>query len=116
MNQIILEGIKVESLIGYLQEEKEKPQTLYINLILDCDFTKIQKTDSLQDTLDYVEIISYVRQFCTHYQGNSLEKMADCLANEIKKFFSVHKVSLTIEKPRYLEALEIKKLAIYVER
>ena len=24
MNQIILEGIKVESLIGYLQEEKEK--------------------------------------------------------------------------------------------
>ena len=116
MNQIILESIKVDSLIGYLSEEKESPQTLFVSLKLDCDFTTIQKTDFLEDTVDYVKLVSHVRQFCTHYKGNSLEKMADCLACEIKNNFSIKKVSLTIEKPRYTKELQVEKLAIYVER
>ena len=116
MNQIILESIKVESVIGYLPEEKETSQTLLVSLKLDCDFAIIQKTDSLEDTVDYVKIVSHVRKFCTQYRGNSLEKMADCLACQVKENFLVNKVSLTIEKPRYTETLQIKKLAIYVER
>ena len=116
MGKIQLIGIEVMARIGLLEEEQYAPQDLLVSLDLSYDFGEIKETDEITHGIDYRDLISYVRDFSTAYDGKTLEKFAHLLASEIKQNFPVTKVRLSVDKPRYTKKLGLKEIRVEVER
>jgi 7,8-dihydroneopterin aldolase/epimerase/oxygenase len=116
MGKIKLEGIEVMARIGLLEEEQFAPQDLYVSLELSYDFSPIRESDEITDGIDYREVISCVREFSNAYDGKTLERFAHLLAVELKEKFSVSKVRLSVDKPRYVKKLGLRDIRVEVER
>ena len=116
MGKIQLVGIEVMARIGLLEEEQYAPQDLIVSLDLSYDFAGIKDSDEIAEGIDYRDLISYVREFSTSYDGKTLEKFAHLLASEIKQSFPVDKVKLSVDKPRYTKKLGLREIRVEVER
>ena len=116
MGKIKLQGIEVRVRIGLLEEEQFAPQDLYVSLELSYDFSSIRESDEITDGIDYREIVEFVRQFSSAYDGKTLERFAHLLAVELKQKFDFSKVRLSVDKPRYLQKLGLREITVEVER
>lgn len=115
MGKIQLEGIEVMARIGLLEEEQFAPQDLYVSLELSYDFSPIRESDEISHGVDYREVISCVREFSNAYDGKTLERFAHLLAVQLKEKFSVSKVRLSVDKPRYVKKLGLRDIRVEVE-
>ena len=61
MGQITIEGIKVYAFHGHLPEESVLGGHFIVNVWIDFDSSKVVKSDNLEDTVDYVEVIEIVK-------------------------------------------------------
>ena len=84
MGKILLEGIEVMVRIGLLEEELYAPQDLLLSVEIEHDFSKIAKTDEVEDGIDYRNIVDHTRDFSQAYDGKTLEKYASLLAEDLK--------------------------------
>jgi len=115
MGKIKLEEIEVMVRIGLLEEELYAPQDLLVSLELEYDFSLIALTDEIGDGMDYRELVDRVRKFSKSYDGKSLERYAHLMASDIKSHFSAKSISLTVDKPRYVKKLGLRKIQVNVE-
>lgn len=116
MGKIILEGIEVMARIGLLEEEQYAPQDLRVSLEITYDFETIRESDEISSGVDYRELISSVRTFCSSYDGKTLERFAHLLAIRLKNDFPIHHVKLSVDKPRYTKKLGLLEIRVEVER
>ena len=115
MGKILLEGIEVMVRIGLLEEELYAPQDLFVSLELEYDFDSIAQTDEIEDGLDYRDLVDRVREVSKSYDGKSLERYAHRLAYDLKSRFNPARVFLSVEKPRYVKKLGLRKIQVEVE-
>ena len=115
MGKILLEGIEVMVRIGLLEEELYAPQDLLVSLELESDFSKIAKTDEVEDGIDYRDIVKKIRSFSQSYDGKTLEKYASQLSENIKETFRAQRVRLSVDKPRYVKKLGLRQIRVEVE-
>ena len=101
--------------IGLLEEEQFAPQDLYVSLELSYDFSPVRESDEISQGVDYREVISWVRELSNAYDGKTLECYAHLLAAELKEKFSVAKVRLSVDKPRYTKKLGLREIRVEVE-
>ena len=62
MGLITLEGIRVFAYHGHLPEEKKLGGHFIVNVWVNVDTLVVQKSDNLNDTVDYVKIIDIVKE------------------------------------------------------
>ena len=62
MDAIIIEGLKVESVIGCFNWERQITQPLLVDLTIHNDLSRSAASDELQDTLNYAEICELTTQ------------------------------------------------------
>ena len=62
MGLITLEGIRVFAFHGHLPEEKKLGGHFIVNVWVEADTSEVEKTDDLNDTVDYVKIIEIVKE------------------------------------------------------
>ena len=62
MGLITVEGIKVFAYHGHLPEEAVLGGHFIVNVWVTADTSVVEKTDNLNDTVDYVKIIEIVKQ------------------------------------------------------
>ncbi len=116
MGKITLDGIEVVAKIGLLDEEQKAPQDLYVTLSLECDFAPVVANDDLGQGIDYRRVIELVKSFALSYEGNTLERFAEKLADQLVKTFPVNKLHLAVDKPRYTRRLGLREIRVEVER
>ena len=116
MGKILLEGIEVMVRIGLLEEELYAPQDLLVSLEIENDFSKIAKTDEVEDGIDYRDVVDHVRKFSQAYDGKTLERYAALLAEDIKRHFDAKRICLSVDKPRYIKKLGLRQIRVEVER
>ena len=56
MDRIVLHDIIVQGRHGAYAQEREQPQTLRIDLVLQLDLSRAAASDDLADTLDYADV------------------------------------------------------------
>jgi FolB domain-containing protein len=115
MGNIHLEGIEVMARIGLLEEELLAPQDLFVTVDLVYNFEKVSQSDELSDGIDYREVIAFVKEFATTYDGKMLERFAQKLAESLKDSFSVCEVRLCVDKPRYTRKLGLREIRVQVD-
>ena len=97
MGLITAEGIRVFSYHGHLPEEAILGGHFIVNVWVEADTTVVEKTDDLNDTVDYVKIIDIVKEQMA-IRSDMIEVPAKRIVDAILSLNKVQKVKVEVEK------------------
>ena len=100
MDKIFINGMTVSAIIGTLPHERETPQEITIDAILECDMKKAEKTDNLFDAVDYSAV---EKKICETVKNSSfflLEALSGSIADACLSFEGVSGVTVKIDKTK----------------
>ena len=97
MGLITVEGIRVFAHHGHLPEEAVLGGHFIVNVWVEVDTTEVEKTDALNDTLDYVHIIEIVKEQMS-IRADMIEAPAKRIVDAILPLNKVQKVKVEVEK------------------
>ena len=97
MGLITVEGIRVFAHHGHLPEEAVLGGHFIVNVWVEADTTEVEKTDDLNDTVDYVKIIEIVKQQMA-IRADMIEVPAKRIVDAILPLNKVQKVKVEMEK------------------
>ena len=97
MGLITVEGIRVFAHHGHLPEEAVLGGHFIVNVWVKADTDEVEKTDDLNDTVDYVKIIEIVKQQMA-IRADMIEVPAKRIVDAILPLHKVHKVTVEVEK------------------
>jgi len=114
MDIIYLSDLKIETIIGIYDWERETKQTIAIDLEMATDIRKAAAHDHIDFTLNYKEVakrlISYVETSEFQLVETLSEKIAEIVLNE----FDVNWLRLKLSKPGAIRGA--KDVGIIIER
>ncbi|MDA7728709.1 MAG: dihydroneopterin aldolase [Flavobacteriaceae bacterium] len=97
MGLITVKGIRVFAYHGHLPEEAVLGGHFIVNILVETDTTEVEKTDDLNDTVDYVKIIEIVK-YQMAIRADMIEVPAKRIVDAILPLNKVHKVTVEVEK------------------
>lgn len=112
MDQVYITALKVETLIGVYEFEREAKQSLFLDISLDFDCAPAGKTDDLSLALDYDRLSKRVRQWSGEQTFELLESYAEQLCALLNAEFGVSNIALKINKPAAVEECAAVGIAI----
>ncbi|MCU4366744.1 dihydroneopterin aldolase [Acinetobacter courvalinii] len=100
MDAIIIEGLKVDTVVGCFNWERQIIQPLMLDLTIHNDLSQAAHSDELEDTLNYAQICELAAQVIQEAQPKLIEHAAqlvlECL---FSTFPSIESITITIRKP-----------------
>jgi dihydroneopterin aldolase len=91
--------LEVHAHIGVTEEERRAPQRLLISLEMSvATFAHAAKTDELSRTVNYYDVAQRIRLVATKRPRKLLETLAEEIALEVLKNYSMQKLTLEIKK------------------
>ena len=97
MGLITVKGIRVFAYHGHLPEEAVLGGHFIVNILVEADTTEVEKTDDLNDTVDYVKIIEIVKDHMA-IRADMIEVPSKRIVDAILTLNKVHKVTVEVEK------------------
>jgi dihydroneopterin aldolase len=97
MGLITVEGIRVFAYHGHLPEEAVLGGHFIVNVRVEADTVEVEKTDDLNHTVDYVKIITIVKDKMA-IRSNMIEHSARRIVDAILPLNKVKKVTVEVEK------------------
>ena len=114
MDTIFLSDLRVETLIGIFDWERQIRQTVSIDLEMATDIRKAAASDSIEDTLDYKAVAKRVISFVESSEFYLVETLAERVAGIVTGEFGVPWVRLTLSKPGAIRGA--RDVGIRIER
>ena len=99
LGTIGFENLHIECIIGELPEERDRIQSIFVSLKVDCDFSACSSSDHLDDTVDYVSLADDCKQEAIDGRYQMLETYACRVLDRILKRYPVSKASILVKKP-----------------
>ncbi|MBN1517886.1 dihydroneopterin aldolase [Candidatus Sumerlaeota bacterium] len=105
MNCLELRGLKGCACLGVTSEERRRRQPIRINVKLYFDSAKAQRSDCLDDTIDYVRAQSLIEERLAQHEYNLIEALAEDLAATLFQHFpQLLALRLKLKKPKALKS------------
>lgn len=99
MDTINIDKLVIYANIGDFEYEKKMRQKFLISIKMETDFSRVAKTDDLNDTIDYVKVINICKEEMNN-PTDLIETMVVRLAEKIKTSFdNINAIAVCIEKP-----------------
>jgi 7,8-dihydroneopterin aldolase/epimerase/oxygenase len=99
VDKVFIQGLNIQTTIGFFAWEKQIKQTLVIDLELAWDIKPAAQNDELAKTLDYASISVDVEQFANNNPVDLLETLAERLAKFLMASYKIPWLKLRIGKP-----------------
>lgn len=99
MDIVYIRELKVETIIGIFDWERERKQTVSIDLDLGFDIRTAARSDDIADALDYKAISHRVRDFVAAAEFQLVEALAEAVAGIVLAEFPVSWLRLRVGKP-----------------
>ena len=84
---------------GVYSAEKELGQRIEVDVELVSDLTGAGKTDDFDQTIDYVDIFTMVKEIVEEGQFNLMEGMATAILDQINSSYDLEQVTVRVRKP-----------------
>ena len=97
MSLITVEGIRVYAYHGHLPEEAILGGHFIVNVWIDIDVSEVEKSDDLNHTVDYVQIIEIVKNQMK-IRANMIEVPAKRIVDALLSLKKVQKAKVEVEK------------------
>jgi dihydroneopterin aldolase len=115
MGLITVEGIRVFAYHGHLPEEAVLGGHFIVNVWVTSDTCEVEKTDDLNDTVDYVKIIEVVKEQMA-IRADMIEVPAKRIVDVILSLNNkVQKVKVELEKSQPPIAAEFDKISVTIK-
>jgi dihydroneopterin aldolase len=98
MDIVFLKELRIETVIGVYDWEREIKQTVVLDLEMSADVAKAAASDHIDDTLDYKAVAKRLIEFVEQSEFQLVETMAERCARIVREEFGVAWVRLTINK------------------
>ena len=98
MDIVFLRGLRIETVIGIYDWEKEIKQPVILDLEMSADVAKAAATDRIEDALNYKDISKRLKQFVAESQFELVETLAERCAEIVLREFGVAWVRLSLNK------------------
>ena len=114
MGLITVEGIRVFAYHGHLPEEVVLGSHFIVNVWVSADTSEVEKTDDLNDTVDYVKIIEIVKEQMA-IRSDMIEHPARRIVDAILPLNKVQKVKVEVEKIQPPIDADFDKISVTIE-
>ncbi|MDH4248738.1 MAG: dihydroneopterin aldolase [Deltaproteobacteria bacterium] len=111
--EIHLENLRVNCIIGIHPHERTTEQPLIITLRFPADFGPAAASESVADTVDYGEVGRAVRSFVVAGRFQLLETLARRLAVHLCETFALSWVRLRVRKPNAVSDSDGASVSLY---
>ncbi len=98
-DKVFIEDLRVETVIGIYDWEREIRQTVSLDLEMAFDIRKAGRSDAIEDTLNYKEVAKRLINFIQISEFQLVETLAERCAAIILDEFEVSWVRLKLSKP-----------------
>jgi len=112
MDKVYIKDLKVETIIGIFEWEREVKQIISVDIEMDFDNKKAARSDDIKDALDYKKVGKRVVAFIEGSKVKLVESLAEKVAKIVLKEFPVSKLVLTLSKPGALRGSESVGISI----
>ena len=99
MDKVFIQGLNIQTPIGFYPWEKEIKQTLVIDLTMGWNTALAAENDELAKTLDYVDISEKIAEFANNNPVDLIETLAERLASYVIASYQIPWLKLSIGKP-----------------
>lgn len=100
--EIEVKNLRLRTIIGFNDWEREKPQDVVISVRLTYDANQAIESDNVEHAVDYKTITKTIIKKVEDSSFNLLESLADMIYKTVHSFNGVQKVHVTVEKPHCL--------------
>ncbi|MFC6053294.1 dihydroneopterin aldolase [Acinetobacter sp. Ac_877] len=115
MDAIIIEGLKVDTVVGCFNWERQIIQPLMLDLTLQTNLEQASNSDELEDTMNYAEICEISAKVIQDAQPKLIEHAAKLVINALfTEFLAIESIIITIRKPAIIP--QANSVGIRLER
>ncbi len=117
MSEIIIqiEGLELRGFHGALAEEKQKGQRFLFDIELVAHDAGV-RSDKLQDTVDYTEVVECVRTISEGKNFNLIEALAASVADSLLERFPISRARVRVRKPEVRLDASVEYTAAVADR
>ena len=102
-DRILVQGLEFETIIGILPHERETPQPLRIDLVLEVDsFQEAAASERIDRTVDYAAVSRRVTEIAREGRFQLVETLAEVTCTALLDEFAIRRVTLRAMKPHAL--------------
>jgi dihydroneopterin aldolase len=112
MDKIFLNDLKIDTIIGIYDWERQTQQTLSFDLEMDWDIKPAAETDDINKTLDYGAVAQRIVGFVKASEYLLIETLAEDLCAMLLEEFSIPRIKLTLSKPVALHGQNTARIVI----
>jgi dihydroneopterin aldolase len=98
MDIVFIKGLKIDTIIGIYDWEREIRQEITLDIKMSFDIAKAAKSDDIIDTLDYKAVSKRIKDFVQNAKYELVETLAEEITKIILTEFNVKKVKLKLDK------------------
>ena len=115
MDSILIEGLKVDTVIGCFDWERQIIQPLLLDLDIQTSLELASNSDRLSDTLNYAEICEIAAKTIQQAQPELIEYAAKLVLKALFLHFpSIESIKITVRKPAIIP--QANSVGIRLER
>lgn len=115
-DQVQIIGLRVEAHHGVADHERREGQLFVVDVVLDVDTRIAARTDNLDDTIDYAQLVTDVAGMVRSTQFHLLEALAAHVAEQLLVRERVAAVRVRITKPNVELPEEVDTVSVQVHR
>lgn len=116
MDRILIDDLRVLTIIGALPHERELAQPLRIDLAIGLDLRNAGRSDELNDTVHYGLVCERVVEMARSSKDILLERLAAKVADVVLEFDLVEQVDVTITKLRPPVPETVESTSVVISR
>ncbi len=99
MDIVYIRDLRIETVIGIYDWEREIRQTVSLDLEMGTDISKAAQSDHIDDTLDYKSVAKHLIEFVENSEFQLVETMAERISEIVLNEFNVPWMKLRLSKP-----------------
>ncbi len=99
MDRVFIEDLRIQTVIGIFDWEREITQTISLDLQMAFNIARAAESDDIVDTLDYKAVSKRLIQFVEASEFQLVESLAEHCANIVLEEFPVTWLQLKLSKP-----------------
>jgi len=114
MDIIFIDQLKLQTIIGINDWEKEQKQTILLDIEIACSIEQSAQSDNIADSIDYFSVCERLKQLAENHHHQLVESFAETVCQIILQEFSASRVKLKLSKPEAIN--EAQGVGVIIER
>jgi len=114
MDTIFIRDFRVEAWVGIYEWEKQRAQTLEMELDIAMPGEAVTRTDNIRDTINYGEVIERIGLELAERRFRLLEALAEHVCGIVTRDFGAPWVRVSVAKLGHLR--NVRKVGVTLER